>query len=223
MTHIRCVRWSTSSNAPWTERTSCPWKHHGTPPPDRPTTSAKSSGRVGHRVGSRFHRANLPPSTSAGNAADSLAGFCGKVKEKHQPEAFCMGCSEWPTTCPFTGPVIWYQASAGSSGSPGLPSMASSALTLRVAAESRWLRSLAPAGEGGQFTLRARIAAMDEKTEGQLRIIREVVAVYRQPISRPGCSEAGESMRGSAGLRVSTATWNFGSNVFMPSVRRRFS
>jgi hypothetical protein len=59
------------------------------------------------------------------------------------------------------GPVIWYQASPGSGGSQGLPwmasRMASSALMPRASAESRWLRSLAPAGEGGQAALHGRI------------------------------------------------------------------
>ncbi len=57
--------------------------------------------------------------------------------------------------------------------------MASSALMPRASAESGWLRSLAPAGEGGQAALHGRIKAVDEKTEEQLRVIRKVIAVMR--------------------------------------------
>jgi hypothetical protein len=75
-----------------------------------------------------------------------------------------MGCLERPTRCPFTGPVIWYQASAGNGRSQRLPSMASSALTLRAAPASRWLRSLAPAG--GPSTMHGRIKLWTRRPKG---------------------------------------------------------
>jgi hypothetical protein len=64
---------------------------------------------------------------------------------------------------------------------------------------------------------------MDEKTEGQLRVIREVVAALQAADISAWLFGGWGLMRGSAGLRVSTATWGSGSSVFMPSVRRRFS
>ena len=57
----------------------------------------------------------------------------------HDTQFRFVNIAHW--TCPFTGAVIWRQASAGSGGSQGFPAsapeMASSAVTPWAAAESR--------------------------------------------------------------------------------------
>jgi hypothetical protein len=78
------------------------------------------------------------------------------------------------------------------------------------------------AGGGRTVHLAWQDQTVDEKTEGQLRVIRKVITVM-QAADISAWLFGGDSMRGSAGSRASTATWSSGLSAFTPSDRRQCS